>query len=191
MHFQIAWTFNIRGSDIAFNPVVFSYAVVTTTDAHLFIDSRKISPEVEAHLAAAHVILHPYSHIQTFLEGLTTASVSSSDGEGAAEAQVHSELVNGVLVDPTQLNWRLHSSLGAAARDVVSPIAILKSVKNPAEIDGIVAAHVRDGAALTAFLHWLGNAVRAAPATISEYDVTELIEGFRQKVPGHVSPSFK
>lgn len=62
---QIAWLFNIRGSDVEFNPVVIAYAVVSTSGAHLFIDTTKVTEDIRSHLAG--VAIHPYGDIEGFL----------------------------------------------------------------------------------------------------------------------------
>lgn len=156
---------------MSFNPVVISYAVVTRTGAHLFVDESKVNAGVRAHLTG--VQLHPYGAIESFLQALAR--------EGS------------VAADPTQLNWRLYSALGASSKDVISPITLLKSIKNASEIQGIRDSHIRDGVALTAFLHFLEKTVKAGGTngSISEYEVAEKLEEFRGKIAKHVSPSFR
>lgn len=169
--FQVVWLFNIRGSDVSFNPVVISYAVVTKSGAHLFVDQSKVIPGTRAHLSG--VQIHSYEEIEHFLRTLAK--------EGS------------VAADPTQLNWRLYNALGSNAKDIVSPITLMKAIKNESEIRGIRDSHRRDGAALTAFLHYLEKTVKAGGfnGSISEFEVTEKLEEFRGKIANHVSPSFR
>jgi len=197
---EIAWLYNIRGSDVKCNPVVISYAVITTDGAHFFCDRRKLGSAALAHLAgedssdeksqspakgkrkrdeageAAPIHIHPYEDIQKFLKDLVS---------------VHGKRV---AVDRKQINWDLFLAAGgassAAAVTVTSPLTMAKSLKNEVELNGIRAAHVRDGVALTAFLHWLDGAVRAAPGTITEYEAAERLETFRHAMAGHKYPSF-
>lgn len=145
---EVAWLFNIRGSDIEFNPVVIAYAVVTPNAAHLFIDVEKLGGEVREHLLGVEV--HPYAEVDVFLSSLKEEVV---------------------WADESQISWNLGLALGPALKPKTSPIALMKSIKNEAELRGIRAAHVRDGAALTAFLHWLDREVKGG-ASLSEYDVT-------------------
>jgi len=168
---EIVWLFNIRGADVSYNPVVMAYAVVTLTEAHLFVDETKISEAVRQHLGPD-VVLHPYDAIEEFLR--TTAATPGSI----------------VGVDPLQLNWRLCRAVGTSIHRMTSPLTLAKAIKNDRELDGIRSAHIRDGAALTAFLHWLETTVKAAPLSITEYDVAVKIEEFRKKAGQHVSPSF-
>ena len=171
---EIVWLFNIRGADVDYNPVVLAYAVVLAVGgAHLFIDASKLSKEAVEHLGPS-VTLHPYEDVETFLRTYTSQTPGAVVG-----------------VDPSQLNWRLCRSLGPSAiHHMVSPLTLAKAIKNPVELDGIRAAHVRDGVALTAFLHWLETTVKAKPLSITEYDVAVKIEEFRGKMSMHVCPSF-
>ena len=168
---EIVWLFNIRGADVDFNPVVMSYAVITLTGAHLFVDKAKLPEAVVMHLGTA-IELHPYEAIEGFLEHF---------------AQTKGEVV---AADPVQLNWRLCRAIGGAVLHMMSPVTLAKARKNDMELAGIRAAHIRDGVALTAFLHWLETTVRANPGSVTEYDVAVRIEDFRRLVADHVSPSF-
>lgn len=169
------WLFNIRGSDIDFNPLAKSYAVVTETEAHLFIDASKIPPHESSSLEG--VVLHPYDDIFTFLAEMARGGMKIS-------------------VDSSQLSWKLCEVINLsspaepmAAVESPSCITMLKSIKNEVELKGIRDAHYRDGVALTAFLAWLEGAVKTG-AKLSECDSAAKLEEFRQKMPCWVSPSF-
>lgn len=95
-----------------------------------------------------------------------------------------------VWIDPTTVNWKLRIIVGSQAIEKTSPITLPKSLKNDTEIEGIRRCHIRDGVALTAFLHWLERKVQAEPNSFTEYQVTEKIEEFRSKMAMHVGPSF-
>jgi Xaa-Pro aminopeptidase len=179
---QIAWLLNIRGNDITFNPVVMSFAFVTPAECHLFIHTSKLDGAAHQHLAQANVILHEYDHIGMFLADFVEALKTKDASD-----------FKGILADPNQLSFGLYQSLGEQARECLqSPLAIMKSIKNDAEIEGLAQAHVRDGAALTAFLHWLTEEVKARPGVLTEYEAAEVLEkNFRAKVPGFVSLSFE
>lgn len=167
---EIAWLLNVRGADVAYNPVLIAYVVVTIESAHLFINKKKIDHIAAQHLAGVAVV-HEFSEVEAFV----TAQAQSGR----------------VLVDPTQLNWKLHSVIGDAVMEKTSPITLSKSLKNEAELAGFRDCHIRDGAALTAFLHWLETTVTdPAGEPITEYGVTLKIEEFRAKDPMHVCPSF-
>jgi len=165
---EIMWLFNIRGSDISYNPVAISYAVITNTKAYLFIDNGKISQEVKAHLGET-VIIIPYEDIEAFLIKQTS--------EGP------------VVCDPLQLNWRLYTAIKSNVIEKPSPITLAKSKKNQSELNGIREAHIRDGAALTAFLNWLTITVKSG-TKLTECDVVDKLEEFRGRMEKHVGPSF-
>eukprot|EP01037_Dinobryon_pediforme_P021120 gene21120-21910_t len=176
---EIAWLFNVRGSDISFNPVTIAYAVITRDQAILFIDSVKITPEISAHLGAE-VIIRPYEDIVNFVKQVVS--------------------VGPLLMDPSRVNWGVYlaaeegdgSSSGSGVKviDGVSPIALNKSRKNEAELAGIRACHIRDGVALTAFLHWLEVTVKNSQQQVTEFEVAEKLEEFRKRMLYHVGPSF-
>lgn len=160
--------------------MVKSYAVVTTGgDAHLFVDTEKL-PSTNSDVTRASsiqgVVTHPYSDIGAFLLDLVNSNIR-------------------IAVDSSQLSWKLCSivkkpeSDGRPLIDIPSCIAMLKSIKNEVELQGIREAHCRDGAALTAFLAWLDSAVKGG-AQLSEFEAAEKLEEFRQRMPYWVSPSF-
>lgn len=169
---EIAWLLNIRGADVECNPVTVAYVVVTMEKIHLFIDSAKLDEEATAHLGGVEVAA--YDQVEQFLSNLR--------GSGGGP----------IALDPAQANWRVYNAAGGAEAVVplVSPLALAKSIKNNQELKGIRECHIRDGVALTAFLCWLEQRIKAEPRCMTEYDVATEIERFRGKMSGHVSPSF-
>ncbi|RYH16472.1 M24 family metallopeptidase, partial [archaeon] len=166
---EVAWLCNLRGGDIPYNPVFFAFAVVTLDKVVLCIDVKKVSEEVKAHLGGE-VEVRAYEDIESTLQSLATQGK--------------------ILVDPGRTSWRLYKAIGSAALDQVSSIQLSKSVKNDAELNGMRACHVRDGVALTAFLHWLETTIAASPHSLTECQATDKLEEFRGKMAGHVGPSF-
>jgi Xaa-Pro aminopeptidase len=171
------WLYNIRGSDIDFNPLAKSYAIVTSDAAHIFIDLCKIPPTAageNSHLEG--VTIHSYEDISMLLGEMARGGVK-------------------FLTDNSQLSWKLcdvidePSAASQAALSLPSPIALLKSMKNDTELKGVRESHARDGVALTAFLAWLDGHVRGG-ARPTECEVAEKLEEFRKKMPHWVSPSF-
>ena len=116
------------------------------------------------------MVLHPYEKIEEFLINLATTGK--------------------IWVDPDQLNWRLYKAVSQSVLEKTSPITLPKAIKNDAELNGIRSCHIRDGAALTAFLCWLENRVVTDKEPFTEYMVTEKIEEFRKLDSKHVFPSF-
>ncbi|KAK6610854.1 metallopeptidase family M24 [Botrytis cinerea] len=141
---EIAWLFNLRGNDIPYNPVFFSYASVTSSSATLYVDSSKLSDECTAHLNENGVSVRDYSKIFGDAEVLS----QSLDAE---DTKVKKFLVS------SRASWALKRALGGDAKvdEVRSPIGDAKSVKNETELEGMRACHVRDGAALIEYFAWL------------------------------------
>lgn len=165
---EVMWLYNIRGADVDYNPVAYCYAFVSATgDSFLFIEQSKVSSHVKEHLAAASVRILPYVDAENFL--------ASQEGT--------------VIVDPSQINWRLYTVLGTRALEKISPVTLAKSLKNKAEISGIVNCHIRDGVALTAFLAWLENEILSG-ARLTEFEASEVLESYRRKMPLNVGLSF-
>lgn len=167
---EVAWLLNLRGGDIPYNPVFFSYAVVTNSDLLLFIDPSKITSEVSQHLGES-VKIYAYEDLENQLTELAK---------------------QGLICIDKRASWKLRNILGASAiPNWQTPIPLEKSIKNVCEIDGFRNSHIRDGAALTAFLHWLHNAVTSSsPCTLTECQAADKLEEFRGRMPQHMGPSF-
>ena len=146
---SICWLFNIRGADVAHNPVALAFAIVPAKGKpELFIAPEKLTPEVRAHLGRGE-------------------AVTARGAEGAHRGAARSE--KRVRLDPeTAAHWFVRA-LGGKERVVrgPDPCLALKARKNAAEIAGARAAHLRDGAAMVRFLAWLDREARAARSTRS------------------------
>lgn len=154
----IAWTFNIRARDVAFNPVAIAYAVVTRDSAYLFTETGRVSPAVLRHLGK-HVSLAPYDAFAEELKRL-----------GKRKARVW---VDGA----TASRWVVDCLDGARVQLATSPISRMKARKNETELSGIRAAHVRDGVAMVRFLAWLE---RVGPSgEVTEMEVAAHLESLR------------
>lgn len=125
---EIAWVLNVRGGDVAYNPVAISYLLVTRDEALWYV--RKEGSEVPA------------------LEGVEAKDY----GAVAKDLQRPG---GRILVDPATLNYHLRSMITAEVVDAPSPVSLRKAVKNATEIDGMVRWHVEDGVAMEKYLFWL------------------------------------
>ncbi|MDD5720080.1 MAG: aminopeptidase P family protein [Candidatus Krumholzibacteria bacterium] len=154
----VAWLLNIRSGDILFTPVAIAYVVLTDRDCTLYIDARKVTGAVLEHFGRQ-VTVKDYREVGPDLKAL-----------GKTKPRV--------WLDPAATNrWVQNQLKGAAFHLAPSPITALKAVKNTAQIKGIAAAHVRDGAAMVKFLHWLGEAVSRGGVT--EISAAERLRDFR------------
>ena len=158
---SIAWLFNIRGTDIAHNPVPLSYAIVPRDGKpELFIDGRKLSNTVRDHLTEIVDIGEP----RTFDAALKTLGTASA--KTLLDPQTASEAVGKALQDS-----------GATLVEGTDPVVLPKARKNPVELAGSRRAHIRDGAAMVRFLAWLDRT--AADGTVDEIAAATRLEEFR------------
>ncbi len=142
---SICWLFNIRGSDVAHNPVVLAFAIVPVVGkAELFIDSAKLSAEVRKYVSSFAKILQPDALAERLAELKTTKKLVRLDPESAAA-------------------WFERKLGDKSAAPGVDPCILPKAIKSAAEIAGSRAAHIRDGAAIVRFLAWFYAAVQAGP----------------------------
>jgi len=165
-----AWLFNMRGADVAHTPLPLAWCIVPAEGLpDLFVESMKLSHAVRAALAG-HARLHGVSDLDRVL-----AAFAKGNELG------RNELGRRVRVDQATAPVRLAGLIEAAGGVVdkgADPIALLKAQKNPAEIAGMRAAHVRDGVALARFLAWFD--AEAPTGRLTEIDAVEALETFRR-----------
>lgn len=177
---EIAWMLNVRGQDVAYNPVVMSYLLVTQDNVLWFV-RKGPSPDDDGEtedsfreLAADGVNIQEYSDVETALSNLVDGSY-----------------IKALFVDPATLNYSLYSILDV--RYVVtgtSPVGLRKSVKNEVEVSGMKEAHLEDGIAMERFLHWLQTSVEAGDV-INEYEASLKLHEFRSEIEGFRGESFE
>ena len=182
---EIAWLFNMRGNDIPYNPVFFSYAAVTPTTATLYVDASKLSSECESYLAENGVSVRPYEKIFEDTE-ILGQSLETANGDGQAEAKIKKFLVS------TKTSWALKRSLGGETKveEIRSPIGDAKAVKNETELEGMRACHIRDGAALTEYFSWLEHKLTVEKVELDEVTAADKLEELRSKHKHFVGLSF-
>ena len=159
----VAWLFNIRGADVAHTPLPLSFAYLPRQGrATLFVDGRKLSSAMRARLGALADIDEP-----DWLVGFMT-------GLGAAGLRVAFDAASA----PARLTQALEAAGGTAIVGP-DPIALMKAVKNKAELAGARAAHLRDGAAMARFLCWFDR--EAPKGRLSEIAAAQALETFRRE----------
>lgn len=142
---DIAWTLNLRGTDVHCNPVFVSYLLIESDKVSLFVDDNKLSPEVKQYLQDNQVSLYKYNKVEKCLESYSEYNI---------------------LLDGDETNYYLWKSV--KCQEIVaagSPIPAMKAVKNKAEIEGYRSAMLKDGVAMVKFLKWLKPAVEAGGQT--------------------------
>jgi Xaa-Pro aminopeptidase len=159
---SVAWTFNIRGADVAHTPLPLSWAILPREgEPQLFIDGRKLSNEVRATLAKLADIREPRELEVELHEAARGKSVRLDSATA-----------------PKKLAEIVEQSGGSVSKGT-DPVTDLKAIKNETEIEGMRAAHRRDGAALSRFLAWLDH--EAPAGKISEIDAVAALETFRRE----------
>lgn len=158
----VAWTFNIRGADVAHTPLPLSYALVPKEGRPtIFIDHRKLSNLTRDHLEQSADVREPDAMAPTLMALAKSGAAIALDNATAADAL--SRLIAGAGGKPVRGS---------------DPVALLKAVKNATEIKGTKTAHVRDAVALARFLAWID---REAPSgKLTEIDAVEALETFRR-----------
>lgn len=164
---DIAWTLNLRGTDVHCNPVFVSYLLIEPERATLFIDRGKLTPDVEAYLKG---------------EGVGTAGYADVSKALAAYGEYN------ILMDDGEINYNLFNAARCLKVVAPSPIPAMKAVKNNVEIEGFRNAMLRDGIALVKFLRWLRPAVEAGGQT--EMSVSAKLEELRAAQPLYRGLSF-
>ena len=167
---EIAWLFNIRSNDIAFNPVVIAYVLIEKDSASLFVAPEKLSAETRSYFQTLGVNLLDYRSIHECIENLPDTS--------------------SVWLDGTKLNYFLIDAIPQSCTILnnKTPLTEFKSIKNETEIAGIRKAMIKDGVALTKFFMWLeGN---LASGDLTEISIAEQLEKFRNEQENFVCESF-
>ena len=157
---DIAWTLNLRGSDVHCNPVFVAYLLIAPGRTVLFTDRRKVDGEVLRYLDGIGVELMDYEAVK--------AELACYEGEA-------------LLMDPAEVNEVLFRTAEEKAVAAASPVPGMKSVKNATEIEGFRQAMLRDGIAMVRFLHWLLPAVEAGGQT--EMTVDRKLTALRAEQP--------
>ena len=168
---EIAWCFNLRGSDIAYNPVGICYACISLEEAWLFADSIKITTEVRNWLDVNQIQLLKYDDFPHWLSQL---------GEKR------------ILLDGAKINYELFGQIPMHCKimEGTSPAYLLKGNKNSVELMGFRKAMIKDGIALVRFNSWLEETLEALPAELDEFNVGKKIAIFRAQQAHYVCESF-
>ncbi len=175
---DIAWLFNLRGSDVPYNPVFLAHALIDAQQAVLYIADGKVSAALQAVLAADGVRVEPYHHASAALAALPTNAR--------------------LLIDPRRITLGLRQQVrdvgndGPCVIEAINPSTLRKSRKSAAEAAHIREAMAQDGAAMCAFYAWFEQAL-ADPSNagrLTELTVDEQLSAARSHRPGFVGLSF-
>lgn len=167
---DIAWTFNLRGSDVPDNPVNIAFALVEKDQVRLFIHPDKVGADLSSGLSADGIQLENYPCISSAVKELPDSAR--------------------VLLDPDMMSAGLWADVNPKCRIIeqTAPAVRLKAVKNKVQIRHLRETAVKDGVAVVNFLYWLIHRDPAEP--VSEISVAEKLLAFRRQQPDFVSNSF-
>ena len=167
---DIAWTLNLRGTDVHCNPVFVSYLLIASKSVTLYINKVKLSPEVLAYLKAEDIKVEDYEQVENGLKAYFEYNI---------------------LLDPNEVNYRLYEVVKNKGKqdnrpkteivETESPVKRMKTVKNATEIAGFRSAMLKDGIAMVKFLRWLKPAVEAGGQT--EISVDKMLTALRAEQP--------
>ena len=177
---DIAWTLNLRGSDVHCNPVFVSYLLISSKSVTLYINKVKLTPEVSAYLKAEDIKVEDYEQVENGLKNYFEYNI---------------------LLDPDEINYRLYEVVRNKGRrdnhpqtEIVeeeSPVKRMKTVKNEREIAGFRSAMLKDGIAMVKFLHWLSGYIgRPEISELTEISIDRKLTGLRAEQPLYRDISF-
>ena len=167
---DIAWLFNIRGNDIAYCPLVLSYAIVYNHSVELFANSQKFSEEIVNLFAENQIQIYPYEDIYRVVSEMTSEDK--------------------VLLDSKIMNYRLYQAISkdTVIVDKQNPEILMKSVKNETQAENLRKAHLKDAVAHTKFMYWLKKNI--GRVEITELSASARLEGLRAEQEHFLGPSF-
>ena len=174
---DIAWTLNLRGTDVHCNPVFVSYLLISSKDVTLYINKEKLSPEVLAYLKAEGVGVDAYENVKKGLKGYFEYNI---------------------LLDPDEVNYTLYEvvrkkeSPKTEIVEAESPVKRMKTVKNETEIAGFRNAMLKDGIAMVKFLKWLDSWKEDSSAAepLTEISIDRKLTALRAEQPLYRDISF-
>lgn len=166
---EIAWLFNMRGDDIAYNPVVLSFCIITEKEVRLFIQDGALTAEQENVFAGEGILLDAYLNVYEYVKGLEVKMLWLND-----------QKTSYALMENLPKDLQLVKGL--------TSVAFAKALKNAKEQENMKIAHVKDGVAVTKFMYWLKTNVGNCEMT--ELSVAEKLKEFREEQKDFLEESF-
>ena len=167
----VAWTLNIRGSDIPYNPVVISYAIIGQKDVRIFIDDAKLNDDTTEYLKNNNIEICGYNSIEKALK-----SIKIDESIYFDQSKISEWCFNSIPISVKKIS----------GEDIVEN---LKAIKNEIEIENFKNSQQRDGVAIVKFLYWLDKNI--GNIEITEISASDKLEEFRREGDNYVSLSFE
>lgn len=172
---EVAWLLNLRGSDIQYNPVFYSYLVINNSEVKLFANNN-YSPEIKKFFQESNIKVYPYEEIWKELSETTTILKDAKE----------------TILIPETASWEIVRNLNNCKfKQVHSPIDFFKSVKNKVEIKNFENAQFKDGISLAKYFAWLEKTLVKDEQLIDEYSAAEKLIEFRNEQPNYQGNSFE
>ncbi len=166
---DIAWLYNLRGSDVECNPVFYAYSVVGKEVAWLFMDGEKLPDQLRQQLNQDGILVKHYNDLTAFLQQIP---------EGQS-----------ILIDLATVNNQNYNAIRSSSiREGENLVAELKGIKNPTEIANLKQTMAKDGAALVKLFRWLEKTL--AEREVLETEVAEVLQGYRRNMAHYFGDSF-
>lgn len=166
---DVCWLLNVRGDDVDFFPLMLSYAIVKMDSVELYVDDNKLNDQIHAELAKNNVTIHPYNDIYEAVKKLDASEVA--------------------MIDPMKMNYALYKNIPCKIVEAANPTILMKAMKNPVELENIRQAHIKDGIAITKFMHWVKT--RYDKEDITELSSAAKLTEFRAEQEGYIRDSFE
>ena len=166
---DVCWLLNIRGDDVDFFPLLLSYAIVTEERVELYVDGTKLDDRIHQELEKNNVSIHPYNDIYEDIKKLSADSTA--------------------MIDPLKMNYALYKNIPCRIVEAANPTILMKAMKNDVELENVREAHIKDGIAITKFMHWVKTRYDKEP--ITELSSAAKLTELRAAQDGYISDSFE
>ncbi len=166
---DVCWLLNVRGDDIDFFPLLLSYAIVNRDTVELYVDDSKLNERIREEFQKNQVRIHPYNGIYEDVKKMDASQT--------------------VLIDPMKMNYALYKNIPCKIVEAANPTILMKAMKNEVELENIRKAHIKDGVAVTKFMHFIKT--RYDKEKITELSSAERLTEFRAAQEGYIRDSFE
>lgn len=167
---DLMWLFNIRGCDVACNPVAMSYAYISDSEKVVFLQEKVLNDRIQGYFEAHGIQVKKYSDTMSYLKNLPKGKKILLDDRYCSFATYKVLFNHHTLIEKK------------------NPTELLKAIKNPVELANMKEVYLKDSVAVTKFIYWLKTHV--GKEDITEVSAAEYLDGVRRQIPGFLDPAF-